>query len=141
MPLFSRPRRPTRAGDWTRAGAVTFIVTLAATRNVTLAARAAGMSRKAAYALRDRDSRFADAWRAALAVPSARRQGDKVEEVEGPPNSPGQGNNVTRARPPAAAHDRRQEERLRDAFFARISPVRREPVDAHLLRRTNALSR
>ena len=47
MPFFSRPslpnsRRRLDAGN----GTVTFIVTLAATRNVTLAARAAGMSRK-----------------------------------------------------------------------------------------------
>jgi hypothetical protein len=34
--LLSRPRRPLRPGEWTPAKAVTFIVTLAATRSVTL---------------------------------------------------------------------------------------------------------
>ena len=89
MHLLSRPRRPRRPGDWTSAQAVTFIVTLAATRSVTLAARAAGMSRKSAYALRQRDPAFAFAWAAASRAgagpaPSLSR-GNKVEEVEGPP--------------------------------------------------------
>jgi len=80
--LLSRPRRPRRPGDWTSALAVTFIVTLAATRSVTLAARAVGMSRKSAYALKQRDPAFAFAWAAA----SRAGAGYKVEEVEGPPN-------------------------------------------------------
>ena len=66
--LCSRPVRPCRSGEWTQGRAVTFIVTLAATRSVTLAARAAGMSRKAAYALKSRDSAFASAWNAAIAA-------------------------------------------------------------------------
>ena len=92
MIQLSRPLRPRRPGDWTPARAVTFIVTLAATRSVTLAARASGMSRKAAYALKSRDSAFASAWKAALAAnrPPA-RQGDKVDEVHEPPVSTGQG--------------------------------------------------
>jgi len=65
---LSRPRRPRRSGEWTQGRAVTFIVTLAAARSVTLAARAAGMSRKAAYALRSRDPAFASAWNAAIAA-------------------------------------------------------------------------
>lgn len=91
--LLSRPRRPRRSGEWTPARAVTFIVTLAATRSVTLAARAAGMSRKAAYALKSRDTAFAGAWSAAMAAgrPSG-NQGNKVKEVHGLPFSPGQGN-------------------------------------------------
>jgi hypothetical protein len=82
--LLSRPRRPLRSGEWTPAKAVTFIVTLAATRSVTLAAREAGMSRKSAYALKARDPAFAAAW-AAAAKAGARvsMHGDKVEEVEG----------------------------------------------------------
>jgi len=70
--------------------AVTFIVTLAATRSVTLAARAVGMSRKSAYALKQRDPAFAFAWAAA----SRAGAGYKVEEVEGPPNSSSQRDNL-----------------------------------------------
>jgi hypothetical protein len=81
--LLSRPRRPRRSGEWTSDRAVTFIVTLAATRSVTLAARGAGMSRKSAYALRARDAAFAAAWTAAAnAAVTASLHGDKVEEVE-----------------------------------------------------------
>jgi cobalamin biosynthesis protein CbiG len=85
--LLSRPRRPLRSGEWTPAKAVTFIVTLAATRSVTLAAREAGMSRKSAYGLKARDPAFAAAW-AAAAKAGARvsRHGDKVDEVDGLPN-------------------------------------------------------
>ena len=61
------PRRPRRPHEWSNAKAVTFIVTLAALRSVTLAAARAGMSRKSAYALKGRDPAFAAAWRAALA--------------------------------------------------------------------------
>lgn len=92
MHLLSRARRPRRAGEWTAATAVTFIVTLAATGSVTLAARAAGMSRKAAYALKQRDPAFAFAWAAATQasrVPG--RKGDKAEEMEDPPVSLSQG--------------------------------------------------
>jgi hypothetical protein len=48
---LARTRRPRRASDWTEAKAVTFIVTLAARKSVTLAASAAGMSRKSACAV------------------------------------------------------------------------------------------
>ena len=88
MHVLSRPRRPRRLGDWTSERAVTFIVTLAATRSVTLAARAAGMSRKSAYALKQRDPAFAFAWAAA----SRATKGYKVEEMEGPPIPPSYGN-------------------------------------------------
>ena len=82
MLTLSRFARPKRSREWTEAKAVTFIVTLAARRSVTLAARAAGMSRKAAYALRGRDSAFAEAWKAAGA---AGIEGDKVSEARDPP--------------------------------------------------------
>ncbi|MES2119622.1 MAG: hypothetical protein V4513_03485 [Pseudomonadota bacterium] len=91
MNLLSRSRRPRRANEWTNDRAVTFIVTLAAARSVTLAARAAGMSRKAAYALKARDRAFAAAWAKAV-------QGYKVEEVEGPGVSLSQGNKRARRR-------------------------------------------
>ena len=89
MHFLSRPRRPRRSGEWTSAKAVTFIVTLAATRSVTLAAHEAGMSRKSAYVLKARDPAFASAWAAAVTAAARKSsQGDKVEEVEGPPIPP-----------------------------------------------------
>ena len=85
MHLLSRPRRLPRAGGWTTDKVVTFIVTLAATRSVTLAAHAAGMSHKAAYALRARDAAFAEAWTAAMKAGAERPlERNKVEEVEAP---------------------------------------------------------
>lgn len=85
MHFLSRPRRPHRSGEWTPDRAVTFIVTLAASRSVTLAARAAGMSRKSAYGLKARDRAFAAAWTAAVRAGAASSlQGDKVEEVHEP---------------------------------------------------------
>lgn len=93
MSFLSRPRRPRRAGEWSSERAVTFIVTLAATRSVTLAARAAGMSRKSAYALRDRDPAFASAWSAAALAAFPRPvQGDKVDKADRPPSPPPEGN-------------------------------------------------
>jgi hypothetical protein len=90
--LLSRPRRPRRPGEWTSDRAVTFIVTLAVSRSVTLAARQAGMSRKSAYALKARDPAFASAWSAAARAGAARSvQGDKVEEVHEPPVRSGHG--------------------------------------------------
>ncbi len=65
--LLSRPARARRSNEWNGGKAVTFIVTLAASRSVTLAALEAGMSRKSAYALKERDRAFAAAWNAALA--------------------------------------------------------------------------
>lgn len=100
MSYLSRSRRPRRVGEWTESKAVTFIVTLAASRSVTLAAARAGMSRKAAYLLKRRDTSFASAWQAALSVaidPGRRRakcsvqepalnsfQGDEIDEVVSP---------------------------------------------------------
>lgn len=99
--LRARNHRPRRAHEWSHAKTVTFIVTLAATRNVTLAARAAGMSRKAAYALKSRDSAFADAWAQALAV---RRKGNEVDEGDDPRNSLNQGDTRARNRARRLAH-------------------------------------
>ena len=108
MHLLSRPRRPLRSGEWTSAKAVTFIVTLAATRSVTLAAREAGMSRKSAYALQARDPAFATAWAAAVkAGAGISRQGDKVEEVHVPRVSTSHGD-----RPPSRSDRERAFVRL-----------------------------
>ena len=96
---LARTRRPSRSGEWTEAKAVTFIVTLAATRSVTLAAGRAGMSRKSAYALKHRDARFAAAWKAALAASALKgRDGDKVDEVYKVRVRPLQGNNSARCK-------------------------------------------
>lgn len=98
--MLSRRRRPYRSGEWTPARAVTFIVTLAASGSVTLAARSAGMSRKSAYALKARDPAFAAAWRAAVKARAtnsreepalSRSKGDNVEEVHELRVSTGQG--------------------------------------------------
>ena len=84
--LLSRPRRPRRPGEWTTGAAIMFLVTLAARKSVTLAARSAGMSRKSAYALKARDPAFAEAWIAALAAPSAPSEGDRLRR-SAPSNS------------------------------------------------------
>lgn len=65
MPFLTPAPRARRRHEWSHAKAVTFIVTLAATRSVTLAAQEAGMSRKSAYALKARDPAFAMVWNAA----------------------------------------------------------------------------
>ncbi|HEY7004971.1 MAG TPA: hypothetical protein VH392_00660 [Sphingomicrobium sp.] len=92
MHLLSRPRRTHRFHEWSAGKAVTFIVTLAATQSVTLAAREAGMSRKSAYALKARDSAFAAAWAAAVnAGAKVSREGDKVNEVDEARVSSGRG--------------------------------------------------
>jgi hypothetical protein len=88
LSFLSKPRRRRRRGEWTPEQSVTFIVTLAATGCVTVAAHRAGMSRKSAYALKVRDPAFAAAWAAALHA----SRGNKVEQVHEPPVSCGHGN-------------------------------------------------
>lgn len=110
-------RRPPRAGEWSGDKAVTFIVTLAASFSVTLAAARAGMSRKAAYALRNRDPAFATAWDRAIAASRLRTRGAPVEggkgnDLHNPPVGPPGGNASARR-----AHD----EALRDSFFAALA--------------------
>ena len=72
LPFLSQTRRPRGSGEWASENAVTFIVTLAATRSITLAARQAG--RQSAYALKERDSAFAYAWGCGNAGISAARR-------------------------------------------------------------------
>ena len=123
MNLLSRPRRPRRPHEWNAGRAVTFIVTLAATGIVTLAARTSGMSRKSAYALRARDPAFADAWDAAM---KAHGKGDKVDEMDGPRLPPTRGNSAGRAsRPRSPLGDltirARATAEQRNLFFARLA--------------------
>lgn len=95
MPILSRPRRPARAGEWTEARAVTYIVTLAATGSVTLAARSVGISRRSAYALKARDPVFAAAWNQALAAYRREKiEGNEVCEVNDPRIRHPEGNNL-----------------------------------------------
>lgn len=124
MHLLSRPLRPRRNGEWSGSRALTFIVTLAAHRSVTLAAREAGMSRKSAYALKARDPAFAGAWDEALKSASRKRQGDEVQEVHNPRTSLSQGDKSRRTAPPKSSTQRRIEELRRDRFFARLAATR-----------------
>jgi hypothetical protein len=120
---LARTRRPRRASEWTEAKAVTFIVTLAAARSVTLAAARAGMSRKSAYALRIRDPAFAAAWNAAtsVAIDLRRRramssvQGNEVDEVDNPPTKGRQRYKDMRTL------DGSFDAQMRDLFFATIA--------------------
>ena len=96
MPRMSCPRRPHRLGDWKQAKAVTFILTLAGTQTVTLAARRAGMSRKSACTFKSRN------------------EGDEVGELGEPPISPPQGDSQI------ANFDAE----LRDHFFASLAATR-----------------
>ena len=106
--LLSRPRRLRRANEWNAGRAVSFIVTLAATGSVTLAAREAAMSRKSAYALKSRDSAFAAAWTAACRARRLRLEGDKAHEAHEPPFSPAEGDSrATLSRPAQRSRSRR----------------------------------
>ena len=98
MPRMSCPRRPHRLGEWKQATAVRFILTLAGTQTVTLAARRAGMSRKSACTFKSRN------------------EGDEVGELGEPPISPPQGDS------PIANFDAD----LRNHFFARLAANRRD---------------
>jgi len=141
MLQLCRPRRPRRLGEWTGDKAVTFIVTLAVSQSVTLAARSAGMSRKSAYALKARDPAFAGAWNSAIKARSARRQGNKTEEVREPPVSRGQGDKRTRVRRSIWSTPRRDNAHdldsfRRDSFFDRLAE--RIGESANLAHRSSA---
>ena len=126
LPLLSRPLRPRRNGEWSGSKALIFIVTLAAHRSVTLAAREAGMSRKSAYALKARDPAFAEAWGEALKNARNARQGDEVQEVHNPRTSLSQGDKTRRTASSRSStvQLRRIEELRRDRFFARLAATR-----------------
>ena len=127
--LLHLPRtcRPRRKGEWTESKVVTFIVTLAALRSVTFAARAAGMSRKSAYALRDRDPAFAAAWEAACAAgASPSVQGDKGDEGNDPRVAPRLGSTRRRRRANAARAE------LSDYFSGLFANRLRQPCAAPL---------
>jgi hypothetical protein len=120
MNLLAQPRRPQRPEGWSSAKAVTFIVTLARSRSVTLAARAVGMSRKSAYALRKRDPGFAAAWNAAIGAGS----------ILNPKGNSGRQSQHSQPSQLAVTQEtaeaRRRDELLRDRFFARLAATRRK---------------
>lgn len=108
---FTPVQLKARHDGWSPERQFRFIEVLAATRSVTKACRAVGMSRDSAYTLRDRAeaAQFRLAWTKALEPGLAgerrrspralqrlkrleqRRKDDKVNEVHGPPISPGPG--------------------------------------------------
>jgi len=127
---------------------VTFIVTLAAAKSVTLAARAAGMSRKSAYALQSRDPAFAAAWAQVVGAPPKGRARAKADKADTPPPHPlarvTQGDSTaasisSTSRSPAAL---RLASQARDRFFARLAAdlLRRQASGAHLSSPRQALS-
>jgi hypothetical protein len=63
MLIGMAPQNPRR---WTRAARATFIAILGRTGDVRRAARAAGLSRRSVYYLRNRNATFAATWDAAL---------------------------------------------------------------------------
>ena len=81
--LAKSPGPPTRHDGWTKPRRVTFLVTLAASGNVTFAAAAAGLSRKSAYALRKRNGAFASLWDRSLAAATAARAEVRRRAAEG----------------------------------------------------------
>ena len=125
MLRLSRTRRPPRNGEWNDQKVVTFIVTLAAGRPVTLAARISGMSRKAAYALRARDPSFAAAWAAALAIARSRVTAKGDSKGHNPPFAPPKSDSTTL---------RARDARRRDLFFAGLANRRPESPGALLAR-------
>jgi hypothetical protein len=100
--LTDQQRRPARDGEWNRGKAIAFIVTLAATGTVTLAAREAGMSRKAAYALKRRDPLFAASWDAAKKA-AGRQAKARSEGNSGGPAAPSTSSSREPARSPDPA--------------------------------------
>jgi hypothetical protein len=93
MPIRFKPvPLKARHDGWTEERQRRFIDVLAATKSLTKACAAVGMSHTSAYALRDRPDalQFRLAWRAALEAGFARDRRskvDEVQEVEGVPNS------------------------------------------------------
>ena len=110
---------PRRSGEWTPAKAVTFIVTLAASRSVTLAAHEA-------------DRAFAEAWNAALKAreanrPKARAKGDKSDSSDNPRSSRPQADSARASAAWIPLMDdehgalRETESARRDSFFASLA--------------------
>src|SRR3546814_11540216 len=86
--------RTARKGGFTAAARRTFLDALAATCNVTLAARAAGFPVRTCYRWRHQPAAFAEAWQEALAIGYDRLEtallGYALACVQAPPTDPGQ---------------------------------------------------
>ncbi|MEN2786475.1 hypothetical protein ACFOKI_05590 [Sphingomonas qilianensis] len=145
-------QRATRKGGWTTGKRTVFLATLAATCNVTAAARAAGKSDHSARALRKRDGEFSLLWAEALEVGYERLENELVARALGLVSS---GDNPTSAEimtPPAVlpAFDPAlaiQVLKLRSETTKRAGPQGAPPViktqgevDAALLQRLDALA-
>ena len=112
MSIRTSPQRRARADGWTDRKRVTFIVTLVASGSVTFAAASAGLSRKSAYALRNRDSAFASLWERALEAGKASYRG----RVNGDTANPRDTVNLVNLRTP----DRSAASAGCDLFFANL---------------------
>ena len=76
QPSSAEPRLPDNT-RWTGAKAAAFLKLLARSGKVAASARAVGMSRQAAYRLRDRAPQFAALWERAMAEAEAQRASDR----------------------------------------------------------------
>jgi hypothetical protein len=126
-----RPRRRRRSHEWSAGKTVTFIVTLAASGSVTLAARKAGMSRKSAYALKSRDPVFAAAWRAAVGASGRRSAAPAPRQNEGDSRTraaSSSGSTANRADTLASATEER------DRMFAALAARLGRPAPANRLK-------
>jgi hypothetical protein len=85
-------RISSRGKRWTDEAEAIFLDSLAASCNVTFAARACGFSREALYARRRRDPRFGERWDHALAIGYPRLEAAlvkaAVDTMEGRPPDP-----------------------------------------------------
>lgn len=140
--LISNPRARHRAHEWTNGKAVTFIVTLASGRSVTLAARAAGMSRKSAYALKDREPAFRIAWKTAASASRTRSRATLATPAPQALAGQREGDSRALAAPSTPSTSdatawRRAGELQRDQFFARLARARSERKTVSLPGDTN----
>ena len=132
---------------WTRAKRQAFLDVLAATCNVSVAAKAVGLDRVGAYRLRRRDPQFADLWRSAILTGYDRLEekllqhlGAGVNDVEvevtdvaEPPFDP-------RLALDALRHHRPTVEKRRKQPIGRIERATREEAEAALLRKLEKLA-
>lgn len=125
---LSATYRRVRADGWTPERRVTFCVNLAASKNVTFAAASVGLSRKAAYALKKRDSDFAALWQSALsATRTMQAQGNAAEPRRTVKKPRREGNR--------SIHAKRLADTQRDLFFATLAKTPAHRIVAEANRR------
>lgn len=137
-------RQPNGNG-WTKARRARFLDELAATCNVTAAARAAGKDARNAYRLKQRDGEFARLWAEAFAAGRERLHEALIARALGQGPS-GDNPDGERAAPPPIAFDPHlalQVLKLQDgigrARKANVPPMQVD-IDVALLRRLEALA-